>query len=424
MSEEVHRNAENAFDTYFRKRWMRKWMRENKYRIVLNPTSDSDPIYVFVDNNSIPRPNTHKREIILGTTLGDANFKMWFENTVIKDLKKLYPDNKFVQALTPVVNTRTPIGSVQVNYSLNINMLPDPKNEYERDQLREMRESFGQLKKLYPIGFNQSMNVQDLFYIYSLISNNGKLGRKSLHSIFEDYHGNIVKSFNESIAAQDKLLTESDRAYRVFIKSVLTDEVLAPFSTPWKGGSDLIKYKNPKTGNVDLLKLKETKKQITYNDDEGYDPDYEDIEQELMQQEAEDFEDFGDDDFDGGYSNNINYSLTNYEPTSGNMLEGANHNYFNYPGPIQYLSANRVSSRLCNIITEDAKDGEKYITDIESSQYEEYIPRVIKYFVDNHDGKIPMVTQIVDGKPTSVPNYSEVDRMLEYYKNEEENCKL
>ena len=34
-------------------------------------------------------------------------------------------------------------------------MLPDPKNEYERDQLREMRESFGQLKKLYPIGFNQ-----------------------------------------------------------------------------------------------------------------------------------------------------------------------------------------------------------------------------------------------------------------------------
>jgi hypothetical protein len=35
-----------------------------------------------------------------------------------------------------------------------------------------------------------------------------------------------------------------------------------------------------------------------------------------------------------------------------------------------------------------------------------------------------MVTQIVDGKPTNVPNYSEVDRMLEYYKNEEENCKL
>jgi len=105
------------------------------------------------------------------------------------------------------------------------------------------------------------------------------------------------------------------------------------------------------------------------------------------------------------------------------MLEGANHNYFNYPGPIEYQSANRVASRLCSIITEDAKDGEKYITDIESSQYEEYIPRVIKYFVDNFGGKIPMVDKIVDGKPTKVPNYGEVDRMLEYYKNEE-SCKL
>jgi hypothetical protein len=128
------------------------------------------------------------------------------------------------------------------------------------------------------------MNVQDLFYIYSLISNNGKLGRKSLHSIFEDYDGTIVKSYNESIAAQDKLLTESERAYRIFIKSVLTDEVLAPFSTPWKGGSDLIKYKNPKTGNVDLLKMKENQKTVAYDDD-NFDPELDDIEQDMMQQD-------------------------------------------------------------------------------------------------------------------------------------------
>jgi hypothetical protein len=36
------------------------------------------------------------REIQLGTTIGDANFKLWMEEVVIPELKRRFPNNKFI----------------------------------------------------------------------------------------------------------------------------------------------------------------------------------------------------------------------------------------------------------------------------------------------------------------------------------------
>jgi hypothetical protein len=42
--------------------------------------------------------------------------------------------------LQPVVNTKTNLGSVSINYGLPINMMP--KTDYERDSFNDYKEAF------------------------------------------------------------------------------------------------------------------------------------------------------------------------------------------------------------------------------------------------------------------------------------------
>jgi len=59
--------------------------------------------------------------------MGDANFKLWMERTLIPKLKAdpTLKDNIFIQHLSPIVNSRTNLGMTSVYYGLNgINMLP------------------------------------------------------------------------------------------------------------------------------------------------------------------------------------------------------------------------------------------------------------------------------------------------------------
>jgi hypothetical protein len=134
LKEQVYRNAESAIDTYFRRKWMlhsrdfrdefeekmkdekfrkdiqerikqskqfkeeleRKLSLSRDFRMQLPASSDESTVYAFVDTTQQARPNYYPREIVLGTTLGDANFKLWMERNIIPELKNLYPDNKFI----------------------------------------------------------------------------------------------------------------------------------------------------------------------------------------------------------------------------------------------------------------------------------------------------------------------------------------
>ena len=64
-------------------------------------------------------------------------------------------------------------------------MMPDKGDEYGQDLVREYREAFKQLASadLIPIGKGRSMALRDIFYLYSLISNNGRVGPRSLHGV-------------------------------------------------------------------------------------------------------------------------------------------------------------------------------------------------------------------------------------------------
>ncbi len=238
-------------------------MKESIKPITISPQSNGKPVYMFIDSGSEARILTYKTEIQLGTELGDANFKLWMENVVIPELRKNNPDNLFLNRLQPIVNTRTNLGSVAVNYGLPINMLP--KTDYERDVFNEHKDAFNDLQSVKSI---YGMNVQDLLFYYSLISNDGRVGPNSLHGIFEDYittHGSKAKEYNLFISKADA----SSDTYQQILKYI-TDEMLAPSASPYTTGTRIIKYKDTDSDKIEIY-IKEVEEESSYDEQAGYD---------------------------------------------------------------------------------------------------------------------------------------------------------
>lgn len=428
MIEQVSKNAESALDTYFR----RQWMLDKKFSITLPASIDTDEVYVFVDNTSHAVLNNHDRQIILGTPLGDANFKRWVEHNLIPQLKKKnnLKDNKFIRDISPIINTNTQLGVISINYGLAINMMPDKGDEYGQDLVREYREAFNQLASadLIPIGRNKSMALRDIFYLYSLISNNGRVGRRSLHGIMQDFDGQIVDSFRESIAQQDiKLTDESSPEYQKIV-SILSDEVLAPFSTPSRGGSNIFKFKEK---NSDAITLYE---KVSNNDNDNF--------EEQMEYEYNPMFDEG---FDSvGYKNENGYKIVG----QANMLTGSDYNYFTFPenivpgeqmlfkGGFATLQQRKDGSyNLADITFDDLSEVAKEKLETENKDKDPADKIVInaktisarKYKLEQEFKKIikeeigsnfPLITIMdQDGKPIQVPNIGELERLLNLYKN-------
>ena len=84
-------------------------MLDKRFNITLPASTDTDEVYIFINDTSHAVLNTHDRQIILGTPLGDANFKRWVEHNLIPRLKKNndLKDNKFIRDISPIINTNT-----------------------------------------------------------------------------------------------------------------------------------------------------------------------------------------------------------------------------------------------------------------------------------------------------------------------------
>ena len=272
MKEQTVKNAEKAVDLYMRQSWMKSYIKP----ITLPASTDSRTVYAFIDNTQQTRVLNYNTEIKLGTELGDANYKLWMETVVIPELKRMYPDNKFIQGLQPVVNTKTNLGSVSINYGLPINMMP--KTDYERDSFNDYKEAFNQLISLptYADGKGQKLSIQDMFYYYSLIANGGRMGPTSLQGIFEDYINregvsdayNAPKSFRTFISKAD-----ASEAIYGKINAFITDEMMAPFASPYSTGTDILRYRDKDTDKIDLY-IKpaiQTETERSGYEDYGYD---------------------------------------------------------------------------------------------------------------------------------------------------------
>lgn len=268
LQQQVLKNGNNYVDYKLRQ----SWMRDSKIQITIPGSTDKMKTYAFIGTPNSYSQLYFDKTIQLGTDMGDANFKLWMEQTLIPKLKvdPTLKDNIFIQHLSPIVNSRTNLGMTAVYYGLNgINMLP--QSDAEREMFDIHKDAFNQLATygLIRDAKGHTFAIKDLFYLYSLICNNGKFGPTSLHKIFEDYlDSGLAQSYKHFIAAKDR-----DLDFYQDLVDTCTDEWLAPMSSPYVGGSKVLKYKDQNNEQILLYKKKEKQSSGDYG---GYDQDVED----------------------------------------------------------------------------------------------------------------------------------------------------
>lgn len=234
LKEQVGKNIENQVDLFLRSKWL-----QQEYKPFYMPASTkTKTVFAFSDNVETAKPLTNVRAIQLGTTLGDANYKLWFEEVILPDLQKRFPKNKFIQDLRHTVNPRTISGTISTNIGLPANMMP--RSEYEKDLFNQYKKNFNDLSKekhtLYSDAKGTKYPVQELIFLYSLITTGGRVSQTSLFPIFKDYMQNpVAKSYNNFISAFD---AKGD--INEILKFIQTVDLL-PFSTRYRKGSDMFK---------------------------------------------------------------------------------------------------------------------------------------------------------------------------------------
>lgn len=278
LQQQVLKNGNNYVDYKLRQ----KWMRDSKIQITIPGSTDKMKTYAFIGTPNSYSQLYFDKTIQLGTDMGDANFKLWMEQTLIPRLKAdpILKDNIFIQHLSPIVNSRTNLGMTAVYYGLNgINMLP--QSDAEREMFDIHKDAFNKLAtyNLIRDAKGNTFAIKDLFYLYSLICNNGKFGPTSLHKIFEDYlDSGLAQSYKHFIAEKDR-----DLDFYQDLVNTCTDEWLAPMSSPYVGGSKVLKYKDQNNEQIILYKKKEKKSKDEYDydfeqddafiNDMGFDPE-------------------------------------------------------------------------------------------------------------------------------------------------------
>lgn len=268
LQQQVLKNGNNYVDYKLRQ----KWMRDSKIQITIPGSTDKMKTYAFIGTPNSYNQLYFDKTIQLGTDMGDANFKLWMEQTLIPKFKAdpALKDNIFIQHLSPIVNSRTNLGMTAVYYGLNgINMLP--QSDAEREMFDIHKDAFNKLATydLIRDAKGNTFAIKDLFYLYSLICNNGKFGPTSLHKIFEDYlDSGLAQSYKHFIAEKDR-----DLDFYQDLVNTCTDEWLAPMSSPYVGGSKVLKYKDQNNEQIILYKKKEKKSKGEYDYDFEQDMD-------------------------------------------------------------------------------------------------------------------------------------------------------
>ena len=154
---------------------------------------------IYKDNVFIPI--TSDTQVLLGTKDGNATFKRWIEDRVIPLLKlsKEYKNNLFIKELTPVVLIDTLSENNTLAYSLPINMSPRIGDEAANNLFNAMQQEFLKLNSAqYVDKQSNDFSIQDLLFLYNLISNQNTPGEFKLTSIFsKSSNYGLIKDFTE-----------------------------------------------------------------------------------------------------------------------------------------------------------------------------------------------------------------------------------
>lgn len=277
----IVQGLENYIGDYLRK----EWMLQNEIQLIIpkgNCGFNEDGEKVLL---------TQDTPIQLGTSIGDATFKLFMETQVIPDLKKgkIRPgvdfagvrNNKFIRDLINDLNTRTISGNPTVVYALPINMLP--RNDFDKSILNQYRGEFNKLENYayqYEIsrfdsdgteqtGVSQPIPLVDLFTYYTMIAFNWKQSESSLFSILEHFQNRgTIKQFHDFESTYDKS-GETLSMEDVHIRDIIP--YLAQKGNPYTDYSKYIWKKHPSSRKYTLMyRLSNREIEETPEDDYGH----------------------------------------------------------------------------------------------------------------------------------------------------------
>lgn len=176
----------------------------------------------------------------LGTDIGNTNFKLWVENTVVPDLQNmtLYNRNSFISDLIPKRYKNTQFGNLIRSITLPVDMIPKSDSDIQR--LRRYAYDFSVLNKGYR---DSGLTVQEIFYLYNMITYQNRNNTKALTPITDTLY-----TSNDSIAAKaQRFISMFDsESSLVYDKVNLNDSSISNFFTK----DDLIRAVAPSTGEV------------------------------------------------------------------------------------------------------------------------------------------------------------------------------
>lgn len=242
------------------------------YKLINNYLLSTKQSFILPKNNTIVSINedimgistdttsksTKSMEIFLGTQGGNATFKKFFEDVIIRDLQQgiteykgkiknpYISNNNFIKSLTPNLYSFNPSKNESISYKPNINMSPSTQDG--RDILSRMRQSFNELRGSYVIE-GKSYPIKDLFYLYNLIAYNDQPGEGTLTSIFDDYKEDsaLYEEYKQNLDQMDK----GDKILNISDEELITWG--AQLNSPFSSFNKYIYYRNQDTFETTLM---------------------------------------------------------------------------------------------------------------------------------------------------------------------------
>lgn len=241
------------------------------------------------------------RYIKLGNDSDNKIFSDWVVNYLYPYLKRNYPENPFVKAITLRTYKFNPDHNLSVNVakSQSYNM----KNPQENVTFNEIKQGLQELNSVKLPDGNSAGIVTALFY-YNLIAYNGQPGVQALTDLFEDL---VVYDQNHHITAYTDFLRERDKSDKpIFTESDedLLIKLLAPVVTGFENVSQYpyAYLLNPETNKYQLVKPKQKQQS---NEDEGIP---EDVQQDIINEQLAQQYGYDDSELEGRVRRNITWA--------------------------------------------------------------------------------------------------------------------
>lgn len=397
----------------------------------------------FYDKTGKLSDNEEIKSIVLGTQLGNKNFKYWMDNKVFPWLQQGYSNNDFVKDLTKVEYQYNLDGIVTINYATKARTQFNNPQEQERFQRAKL--GLLQLSNIKYDGCD--ISITDLIYLYNQIAYSQSYGKNNFTNLFEDIIANgndqIINNYINYININD--FRQSD----IKLSKVSIDSVLRLICPKVRYVSQLTSLKTPYAmvrndfGEYQLvvnkkyledLKKEQAMTQSELDNGGDYDYDYEDIngedyqdpdiiDAELQQQEDSEFQK---ETFEQKLSKTQYKKITNNNSITSNQY---------YEGDILIVEENGTSV----IINPAAQSGTMYnsLDSFISDNRQETIKSLYNkgYFTIEKDGL--NISDIFDLKLSDIISYDStgkhsinlnpINNIIDYKQeldNTENTCKL